>query len=143
MYPEGTGFLTNNYVECRQIVSIDVIYCRLCPLEMTDPSSRQRERPTSTIPQLPDSTKNLIFGPDGCLTPRQSGRLTVRRNVTLTLIIKSSDHTQHNPDYNYFFYLQRNALPTPLPSSLPSALPSLNRVSFRRTSGHRLGAFEA
>jgi hypothetical protein len=31
--------------------------------EMTDPSSRQRWRPTSTNPQLPVSNKNLVLGP--------------------------------------------------------------------------------
>jgi hypothetical protein len=45
---------------------------------MIDPSSRQRERPTIYL-QLSDSNKDLVF-------PRQTGRLTVHRNITLTLI---------------------------------------------------------
>jgi hypothetical protein len=32
-------------------------------LKMTDPSSRQRERPTSTNPQLLDSNTNLLLSP--------------------------------------------------------------------------------
>jgi hypothetical protein len=36
---------------------------------MTDPSSRQRGRPTSTKPQLSDSNKNLVLRPTWRLTP--------------------------------------------------------------------------
>jgi hypothetical protein len=50
----------------------------------TDPSSHQTGRPTSTNPKLSDSNKNLVLGPKWGLTPRQTGRLTVCRNVTLT-----------------------------------------------------------
>jgi hypothetical protein len=32
-------------------------------LYTTDPSSRQRERPKSTNPQLSDSNKNVVVGP--------------------------------------------------------------------------------
>jgi hypothetical protein len=32
-------------------------------LQTTDPSSRQRERPTSTNPQLSDSVKNVVVSP--------------------------------------------------------------------------------
>jgi hypothetical protein len=51
---------------------------------MTDPSSRQRGRPTSKKLQLPDSNKYMVLGPRWGLTPRSSGRMTVGRNVTLT-----------------------------------------------------------
>jgi hypothetical protein len=54
-------------------------------LQTTDPSSRQRGRPTSINPQLSDSNKNVVLAPDGCLTPRQIGRLTFGRNITFTL----------------------------------------------------------
>jgi hypothetical protein len=54
-------------------------------LHTTDPSSGHRGRPTSTNPQLSDSNKNLVLGPKWDLTPRQTGRQTVGRNITLTL----------------------------------------------------------
>jgi hypothetical protein len=68
-----------------KIVNIDNMYCWLWPRQMTDPSSRQRGLPTSTKPQLSDSNKNLVLGPRRGLTPRLTGRLTVGRNMTLTL----------------------------------------------------------
>jgi hypothetical protein len=52
---------------------------------MTDPSSRQRGRPTSTKAQLSHSSKSLVLGPRRVLTPRLTGQVTVRRNATLTL----------------------------------------------------------
>jgi hypothetical protein len=52
---------------------------------MTDPSSRQKGRPTSTELQMPDSKKNLILDPSRGLTPRLTDRVTNGRNVTLTL----------------------------------------------------------
>jgi hypothetical protein len=52
---------------------------------MTDPSSHQRGRPTSTNPQLSYSNKNLDT-PNVGLVPRQNGQLTISRNITLTLI---------------------------------------------------------
>jgi hypothetical protein len=33
---------------------------------------------------LPDSNKNLVVSQDGCFIPRQTGRLTVGRNMTQT-----------------------------------------------------------
>jgi hypothetical protein len=51
---------------------------------MTDPSSRQRGRPTLTKQEISDSNKNLVLGPTWGLTPGLTGRLTVSRNVTLT-----------------------------------------------------------
>jgi hypothetical protein len=58
-------------------------------LKTTDPTSRQRGRPTSTNPQLSKSIlrekgEKWSRVPDGCLTPRRTGRLTVGRNVTST-----------------------------------------------------------
>jgi hypothetical protein len=63
-------------------------------LKSTDPTSRQRGRPTSTNPQLSrnnqrEKGKNWSRFPDGCLTPRQTGRLTVDRNITLTFVCSS------------------------------------------------------
>jgi hypothetical protein len=49
---------------------------------MTDGSCRERERPTSTKPQL--TNKNLVLGPRWDLTPQLTGRLNISRNVTLT-----------------------------------------------------------
>jgi hypothetical protein len=62
-------------------------------LKTTDPISRQRGRSTSTHPQLPKNNqrergKNWSRVPDGCLTPRQTGRLTVGLIITLTLTIR-------------------------------------------------------
>jgi hypothetical protein len=59
-------------------------------LKTTDPTSRQRGRSNSTNLQLSknkqrEKEKNWSRVPDGCLTPRQTGRLTVGRNITLTL----------------------------------------------------------
>jgi hypothetical protein len=54
--------------------------------QMTDPSTRQRGRPISTIPHLSDSNKYvyLVLDPRWGVKPRLTGRLTVGRNVTLT-----------------------------------------------------------
>jgi hypothetical protein len=59
-------------------------------LKTMDPTFRQRGHPTSTNPQLSKNNerekgKNWSRAPDGCLTPRQTGRLTVGHNITLTL----------------------------------------------------------
>jgi hypothetical protein len=58
-------------------------------LQTADPSSRQRERPTETRPQIPDSnipTGSNIWSqvPQGCSIPRRTDWLTVTRKVTLT-----------------------------------------------------------
>jgi hypothetical protein len=50
-------------------------------LKITDPTSRQRGRSTSTNPQLSENNqrekrKNWSRVPDGCLTPRRTDRLT-------------------------------------------------------------------
>jgi hypothetical protein len=63
-------------------------------LKTTDPTSRQRGRPTSTNPQLyknnkREKGKNWSRVPDGCLTPRRTCLLTVSRNITLTLTLTS------------------------------------------------------
>jgi hypothetical protein len=71
--------------------------CRLGPeaIATTDPSSRQRERPISTHPQLSDvyripyGNKNLVVSPDGCFIPRQTGRLAIGRNIRLRLRLES------------------------------------------------------
>jgi hypothetical protein len=50
----------------------------------------QRRSPTLTNPQLHDSNKNLVLGPRHGFKPRFTGRLTVRRNATLTLTSSSA-----------------------------------------------------
>jgi hypothetical protein len=62
-------------------------------LKTTDPTSSLRGCPTSTSPKLSknnqsENEKNLSWVPDGCLTPRKPGRLTVGRNITLILILE-------------------------------------------------------
>jgi hypothetical protein len=54
-------------------------------IQKTDPTSRQRGRTKSTNPQLSDNNKDLVVTPDGCFIPRQTGQLTVGRNVRLSL----------------------------------------------------------
>jgi hypothetical protein len=59
-------------------------------LKSTDPTSCQRGRPTLTNPKLSknnqrENEKNWSRVPDGCLTPRRTGRLTVGRHITLPL----------------------------------------------------------
>jgi hypothetical protein len=59
-------------------------------LKTTDPTSRQRGHLTSRNPQLSkniqrEKRKNWPRFPDGCETPGRIGRLTVGRNITLTL----------------------------------------------------------
>jgi hypothetical protein len=61
-------------------------------LKSTDSSSRQRGRPTSTDLQLSKNNqrekgKNWSRVPDGCLASGRTDRLTVGRNITLTLDI--------------------------------------------------------
>jgi hypothetical protein len=58
-------------------------------LKITDQTSRQKGGPKLTNPQRSRSNqrekkKNWSRVPDGCLTPGQTGRLTVGRNMTLT-----------------------------------------------------------
>jgi hypothetical protein len=55
----------------------------------TDPSSRQRGRPTKTGPQLSESNKYLVMNPRWGSTPRLTDLLIFSRNVTLTLRMKS------------------------------------------------------
>jgi hypothetical protein len=55
-------------------------------LKTTDTASRQRGRHTSTNPQLSKNNQRQEGVPDGRLTPRQTGRLTVSGNITLTLV---------------------------------------------------------
>jgi hypothetical protein len=67
-------------------------------LKTTDPTSRQRGCPTSTNLQLSKTNqrekgKNWPLVPDGCLTPGQTGRLTVGHNITLTLTL---DHVSED-----------------------------------------------
>jgi hypothetical protein len=62
-------------------------------LKSTDPTSRQRGRPTTTNPQLSknnqrENGKNWSRVPGECLTPRRTGRQTVGRNITLTLTLR-------------------------------------------------------
>jgi hypothetical protein len=66
-------------------------------LKSTDTISRQRGRPTSTTPKLSknnqrENGKNWSLVPDVCLTPRRTGRLTVCRNITLTLTLATFLH---------------------------------------------------
>jgi hypothetical protein len=65
---------------------------------VTDPSSRQRERPTLTKAQLSHSNKNLVLGPRWGLTPRLAGRLTVRCNFTLTSTLLTAISRQRGYD---------------------------------------------
>jgi hypothetical protein len=49
-------------------------------------SERRGEEKILPLPlQMPDSNTNFFLGPSWGLTPRQAGRLTVGRNMTLTL----------------------------------------------------------
>jgi hypothetical protein len=65
-------------------------------LKSTDPTSRQRGRPTSTNPKLSkknnrrENGKSWSRAPDECLTPGGTGRLAVGRNITLTLTLRES-----------------------------------------------------
>jgi hypothetical protein len=59
-------------------------------LKTTATTSRQRGHPTSRNPQLSknnqrEKVKNWSRVPDGCLTPGRTSRLTVVRNIPLTL----------------------------------------------------------
>jgi hypothetical protein len=56
--------------------------------QVTDVPSRQRECPVTRNPQMSDNNKNLVKAPNGCLTPRQTGRLTVSRNITSTSMLR-------------------------------------------------------
>jgi hypothetical protein len=53
---------------------------------MTDPSSRQRYK-------LSNSNKNLVLGPRRALMSKLTARLTVGRNVTLTLTLTLENST--------------------------------------------------
>jgi hypothetical protein len=59
--------------------------------QIADPSSRQRGRYKITYPQLSKENfkakQNWSRVPDGCLTPRRTGRLTIGRNITLILTL--------------------------------------------------------
>jgi hypothetical protein len=59
-------------------------------LKSTDPTSRQRGRPTSINPKLSKKKtkerikENWSRALDGCRIPRRTGRLTVGPNITWT-----------------------------------------------------------
>jgi hypothetical protein len=53
-------------------------------------SSRQRGRPISFNPQMLDSNRSYSFAPGGYLTLRQIGRLTIGRNINLTVAFSSA-----------------------------------------------------
>jgi hypothetical protein len=81
----------------RQTVDCSITWSWTCviALQITNPSSRQRGRPTSTNSQLSKNNqlekgKNWFRVPDGCLTPRRTGRLTVSRNITLMTLTLTS-----------------------------------------------------
>jgi hypothetical protein len=82
-------------------------------LQMTDPSSRQRKRPTSTNLQPPDSNKNLVLGPKWGYTPRQTGLRVVGRYETLTWTLSV---------FNRRAYTERPTPPFPLLSTYMSRL---------------------
>jgi hypothetical protein len=68
----------------------------------TDSASRQRGRPTSTNPQLPENKtrkeeKNWSRVSVWCLTPRQTGRLAIGANITLILTLAKDHLTRMNP----------------------------------------------
>jgi hypothetical protein len=52
-------------------------------LQTTDPSCRQRERPTSTNPQLSDSNKNLVVSPRWVLYSKTDWQTSVGRNISI------------------------------------------------------------
>jgi hypothetical protein len=57
-------------------------------LKSTDPTSRQRGRPTSTNPKLSKKIIKERMGKTGRVIPRRTGRRTVGRNITSTLVDK-------------------------------------------------------
>jgi hypothetical protein len=66
--------------------------CAGYALQKLKTTTRQRGRPTSTNLEVSknnqrENGENLSWVPDGCLTPRQAGRLTVGRNMTLSLTL--------------------------------------------------------
>jgi hypothetical protein len=63
---------------CREDVRSTVVQCRVL-WQMTDPSSRQRERPTSTILKLSDSNKDLVLSPR-CVLYSKTDRQTDHRS---------------------------------------------------------------
>jgi hypothetical protein len=82
--PRQTGRLTvGNIMLTLTLICIDDMYYWLWTQQMTEPSSRQKEHPTSTKPQMSDSNIDLVRGPRRGLIPRLTSQLTVRRNVTL------------------------------------------------------------
>jgi hypothetical protein len=81
-------------------------------LKTTDPTSRQRGRPTSTNPQLSKNTwrekgKNWSRVADGCLTPRKTSPLTVGHSITLTLSFLLSCHDMRTKNHRDW-YMQLN-----------------------------------
>jgi hypothetical protein len=56
-------------------------------LQTTDPSSRQRGHPTSENYNCLTVTKIWSWTPNGGLILRQTGRMTVGRNIILTLTL--------------------------------------------------------
>jgi hypothetical protein len=65
--------------------------------EQTRPPVREGS-PLSTGPQLSHSNNNLVVGRGRGLTPRQTGRLAIDRNVTLTLASDGSWWEEASPE---------------------------------------------
>jgi hypothetical protein len=70
-------------------------YCRQWLWQMTDPSSRQRGRPTKTRPQLSNSNKLLVMSPRWGSTPRLTDWLTDWPSVAMWLWLEESKLAQH------------------------------------------------
>jgi hypothetical protein len=78
---------------------------------IADPSAGQRGRHKITNPQLSKKhfkeKEKLVMGPDGGLTPRQTGRRTVGRKITLTLTESMTTpklQNEHNIKQYIFIY---------------------------------------
>jgi hypothetical protein len=107
-------------------------------LETTDPTSYQRGRPTSTNPQLSKNNSrkkgiNWSRVTDGCLTPRQTGRLTVDSNITLSLTLTHQSTIRQNWPKTRRPWLK--FLPSLLQSNLMLVLISSNNYSGRAVPG--------
>jgi hypothetical protein len=61
-------------------------------LRWREPAATVNYRPENGLKTILRRKKKWSLVPDGCLTPRRIGRLTVGRNITLTLTVALSSY---------------------------------------------------
>jgi hypothetical protein len=112
-------------------------------LQIADPSSHQRGRPTDTRPQISDSnipTGSNIWSqvPQGCSIPRHADLLTVSRKVTPTSMVQSKVKVKSKSRHDRRPVNQYVLVPSPVGIKKVSIPKNFNSTSGRRHGRNRV-----